>query len=165
MLVSHVIDVVADRAAALLRLRWFVRAPIWFYRARLGLLFGSRLLMLEHVGRSSGRRRHMVLEIVARPSDGRYIVVSGFGARAQWYRNVCADPEVRIQLGGHRPVPARATALTAAQSTGLLAEYAAAHPRSWRTLKPVFERTLGAEITDRTAGLPLVALDRVPLSH
>ncbi|HTM84573.1 MAG TPA: nitroreductase family deazaflavin-dependent oxidoreductase, partial [Mycobacterium sp.] len=39
-----------------------MRAPIWLYRARLGALLGSRLLMLEHRGRTSGARRYVVLE-------------------------------------------------------------------------------------------------------
>jgi hypothetical protein len=41
-------------AAGLLRVRWVVRVPVGLYRARLGFLFGSRLLMLEHTGRKSG---------------------------------------------------------------------------------------------------------------
>lgn len=52
-------------------MRWFVRAPIWLFRARLGFLLGSRLLMLEHLGRKSGGRRHVVLEVVTR-APGSY---------------------------------------------------------------------------------------------
>lgn len=55
-------------AAQLLHVRWFVRAPIWIYRARLGVLFGSRLLMLEHIGRSTGHRRHIVVESARGPA-------------------------------------------------------------------------------------------------
>ena len=40
----------AGWAARLLRTRWIVRAAVWPYWARLGLLFGSRLLMPEHTG-------------------------------------------------------------------------------------------------------------------
>ena len=90
-------------AAGLLRVRWLVRAPIWLYRARLGFLLGSRLLMLEHLGRKSGTRRYVVLEVVARPRPGTYVVASGFGTRAQWFRNVRANPHVRVYAGGHRP--------------------------------------------------------------
>lgn len=68
--------------AALLGTHWLVRAPIWIYRARLGFLFGRRLLMLEHLGRGSGRRRYVVLEIVDHPAAGSYVVISGFGTRA-----------------------------------------------------------------------------------
>lgn len=160
MIASNVTRIVAARGAALLRVRWFVRAPIWLYRARLGFLFGSRLLMLEHVGRTSGQRRHVVLEVIARPKASRYVVASGFGTRAQWYRNVSANPRVRIYLGGRRPALATATVLTDEQGAGALAAYAGTQPRAWRTLKPVFETTLGAEISEQATTLPLVALDR-----
>jgi hypothetical protein len=44
--------------ARVLANRALMRAPIWLYRARLGFLFGSRTLMLEHIGRKSGARRY-----------------------------------------------------------------------------------------------------------
>jgi hypothetical protein len=36
------LPVTAAWAARLLRTRWIVRAPAWLYRARLGIVFGSR---------------------------------------------------------------------------------------------------------------------------
>ncbi|HLS79672.1 MAG TPA: nitroreductase family deazaflavin-dependent oxidoreductase, partial [Nocardia sp.] len=57
----------ADLGVKLLRTRWFVRAPIWAFRARLGFLFGGRLLLLEHTGRTSGKARYVALETVDRP--------------------------------------------------------------------------------------------------
>jgi deazaflavin-dependent oxidoreductase (nitroreductase family) len=96
--------------------RWLVRAPIWLYRGGLGIVFGSRLLMLEHTGRTAGARRYAVLEVIDRPSPGRYVVSSGFGARTQWFRNVQANPHVRVYLGSRRPVPATARLLTPSQA-------------------------------------------------
>jgi deazaflavin-dependent oxidoreductase (nitroreductase family) len=162
MPVTKIAQAVAARGAALLRVRWFVRAPIWLYRARLGFVFGSRLLMLEHIGRLSGARRYVVLEIVARPAPGCYVVASGFGTSAQWYRNVRANPHVRIYVHSRRPAAATASVLTAEQGADALGAYAFAHPHAWRTVKPVFEATLGAEIGERATTLPLVALDRDP---
>ncbi len=156
---SRATRAIASRAAALLRVRRFVRAPIWLYRARLGFLFGSRLLMLEHIGRTSGVRRYVLLEVIARPAPGSYIAATGFGARAQWFRNVQANPQVRVYLGSRRPAPATARALTGEQSASALAAYTNAHPRAWRTLKPVFETTLGAQIGEQKTSLPLVAFD------
>ena len=156
---TRLVDAVAERAAALLRVRHLARAPIWLFRARLGLLFAGRLLMLEHVGRVSGRRRYVVLEVVARPTRRRYVVASGFGTRAQWYRNVLAHPHVRVVVGSRGPAPATATPLSDEQAADALSAYAADHPRTWRTLKPVFENTLDAEIDERGTTLPLVALD------
>ncbi|MEO7373795.1 MAG: nitroreductase family deazaflavin-dependent oxidoreductase [Terrimesophilobacter sp.] len=155
---------VAEAGAGLVRVRWLVRAPIWLYRARLGFLFGERLLMLEHTGRKSGLLRLAVLEIVARPAPDRYIVASAFGTRAQWFRNVRANPQVRLYLGSHRPRAAMARVLTSDQSSTALAEYAATHPRAWQMLRPVLE-TLRAHIDDQTTPLPLIALDLTPQVH
>ena len=146
-------------AAGLLRVRWLARAPIGLYRARLGFLLGSRLLMLEHVGRKSGVRRYVVLEVVARPRPGTYVVASGFGARSQWFRNVRANPHVRVYAGGCRPASATARLLTRDETAAALAAYAAGHPRAWAALKQVFESTLGARISDQEPSLPMIAFE------
>ena len=148
----------AGTAAMLLRRRWIVRAPIGLYRARLGFLFGSRLLMLEHTGRKSGRRRHVVLEIVDCPQPGTFVVASGFGTHSQWFRNVRADPRVRVWTRSRPPAPATARLLTGGETASALAAYAVRHPRTWSALKPVFEQTLGVPINTSEEGLPLVAL-------
>ncbi|HEU5265455.1 MAG TPA: nitroreductase family deazaflavin-dependent oxidoreductase [Jatrophihabitans sp.] len=148
----------AARAASLLRTRWLVRAPIWLYRARLGMLFGSRLLLLEHVGRKTGQIRRVVLEVVDRSEPGRYVVVSGFGTRAQWFKNVLAHPDVRVQVGSRAPRPARARQLAPQEAAAALDRYAAAHPRAWAGLRPVLEETLGARIERTGSDLPMVAL-------
>jgi deazaflavin-dependent oxidoreductase (nitroreductase family) len=146
-------------ASALLRARPLVRAPVWLYRARLGFLFGGRLLMLEHLGRKSGLRRYVVLEVVDHPAPDRWVVASGFGERAQWMQNVRVNPEVRVYLGGRRPAAATASVLQPGAAAHVLQRYAAAHPRAWAMLRPVFEETLGAAITEAGTQLPLVALD------
>ncbi len=148
-------------AAALLRFRWLVRAPIWLYRARLGVVLGSRLLMLEHVGRVTGRRRYVVLEVVDHPGPDTYVVVSGFGERAQWFRNVQADPRVRVYRGSRRPAPAVARRLDADAAAAVLARYAAAHPRSWARLRPVLEQTLGRRIGEHGTEPPVIVIDIV----
>lgn len=146
-------------AARLLRTRWIVRAPVWLYRARLGFVFGSRLLMLEHTGRKTGIRRYVILEAVDRPDPRTYIVAAGFGNRAQWLRNVRATPRVRVYAGSRRPAPATARPLTSEETAVALTSYARRHPRAWAALRPVFENTLGARIDSDGTSLPMVALD------
>jgi deazaflavin-dependent oxidoreductase (nitroreductase family) len=141
-------------AAKALRTRWFVRAPIGLYRAGLGFVFGSRLLMLEHKGRTTGARRYVVLEVVDRPSPGQYVIVSGFGTGAQWYRNIQAEPRVRVSVGLRRSVPATATALSPDESAAALARYAAAHPKAWEKLRATIEHAVGRPVDD----LPMVSL-------
>jgi deazaflavin-dependent oxidoreductase (nitroreductase family) len=145
--------------ARLLGVRWLVRAPIVLYRARLGFLFGSRLLLLEHIGRKSGARRYALLEVVGHSRPGTYMVASGFGARAQWYRNIQVNPRVRVSVGSHKPVPATARPLSAQERNAALAAYAAGPPRPWARLKPVLEASLGAPIDEQQTRLPMIALE------
>lgn len=144
-------------AGRALSTRWLVRAPIWLYRARLGVLFGSRLLMLEHIGRISGEPRYVVLEVVDR-SDGGYTVAAGFGERTQWLRNLDAHPHAHVSIGSRTRVPVVAQRLTPTEAAEAIRRYAARHPRAWTRLAPVFERTLGAPITESGTTLPLVRL-------
>jgi deazaflavin-dependent oxidoreductase (nitroreductase family) len=147
------------RAAALLRVRWIVRAPLALYRARLGFVFGSRLLMLKHTGKKTGARRHVVLEVIGHPRPGSYLVVSEFGVRAPWFRNLRANPRVRVWISGHRPRPAIARPLSSGEAAAALTACAARHPRAWAALKSVLDATLGARIDDHHTSLPVIALD------
>lgn len=148
----------AKAAARLLRSRRLVRAPIWIYKARAGALFGSRILMLEHVGRKSGTPRYAVLEVTDHPSPDTYVVASGFGRKAQWFRNIQADPRVRVYAGSHAPRPAAARVLDQDEADRTLAAYRTRHPKAWERMRPVLEQTLGAPITDTGTPLPLVEL-------
>ncbi len=107
--------------------RALARLPIHLYRMHLGGLMGDRFLLLHHVGRKSGKRRQVVLEVVEHTDDG-YVVCSGFGPKADWYRNVLAHPDVVIQVRRrprrHRP-PARP-----AEGGELMARYAPRHPKA-----------------------------------
>lgn len=149
---------VADFGACLLRNRRLVRAPIWLYRMRAGALLGPRVMMLEHIGRTTGARRYVVLEVVGRPDPDTVVVASGFGEKAQWFRNIVANPHVRVWLGGHRPVAAEAHVLDQRAVDRVLADYRARHRKTWDQFKLVLEQTLGRPITDTDAPLPMVEL-------
>jgi deazaflavin-dependent oxidoreductase (nitroreductase family) len=148
----------ARAGGRLLRSRCLVRAPIWIYKARAGALFGSRILMLEHFGRKSGARRYAVLEVVDHPVPDSYVVASGFGRKAQWFRNIQANRRVRVWAGSRRPVPATARVLDQTEADRALAAYRSRHPRAWERFKPVLEGTLGMTITDTDTPLPMVEL-------
>lgn len=159
---SAIGDFITSVGARLLRVRWLVRTPVWLYRARLGGLFGTRLLMLEHTGRRSGKRRYVVLEVIARPASDTYVVVSGFGERAQWFRNVRVTPHVRVVLGSHRPAPALARLLDYEQATAALDAYRDRHPGAWARFKAILENTLGAPLDAPGTELPIIALQLFP---
>ncbi|MCV7399045.1 nitroreductase family deazaflavin-dependent oxidoreductase [Mycobacterium fragae] len=135
-----------------------MRAPIWIYKARAGAMLSSRVLMLEHIGRKSGARRYVVLEVVDHPTPETYVVASGFGEKAQWFRNVRANPRVRVYAGSRRPAAATARVLTQSEADRALAVYVGRHPRAWQRFKGVLEETLGSPITETNTPLPMVEL-------
>ncbi len=112
------------------------------------------MLLLEHRGRRSGLPRHAVLEVIAHPDPDAYVVASGFGETSQWYRNVTADPDVRVSVGWQRRRPAIATRLSDADADAALSEYARRHPRTWQRLRATLETAL--HTTDLR--LPMFAL-------
>jgi hypothetical protein len=62
--------------------RALFRAPIYLYRLGLGWLFGKCILLLNHIGRVSGKQRQVILEVVEHdPTDGSFVVASGWAHR------------------------------------------------------------------------------------
>ncbi len=114
--------------------------------------------MLEHVGRKSGAPRYAVLEVVDHPSPDTYVVASGFGRKAQWFRNLQVNPRVRVYAGSQAPRRATARVLDRQQADRALAAYRSRHPRAWERFGPVLEETLGQRITDTDTPLPMVEL-------
>lgn len=129
----------ARLGALVLRNRRAVRAPVTLYRWGLGWLLGSRMLMLEHVGRRSGEPRYAVLEVIERPSRDRIVVASGFGRGSQWYRNLATEPRCHVSIGRRRRRPAEARFLPDRQARAVLERYAQEHPSSWEFLRQVIE--------------------------
>lgn len=151
-------NIFAKTGARLLRSPRLMRAPIWIYKARAGALFGSRLLMLEHIGRKSGEPRYVVLEVVSHSSPDTYVVASGFGRKAQWFRNIEANPRVRVYAGSHAPRPATARVVDQQEADRALATYLSRHRKAWEKMKPALEETLGVPITETNTPLPMVEL-------
>lgn len=133
-----------------LRTRWLMRLPIPLFRLGLGWLFASRLLMIEHRGRTSGLRRFVVLECLDREPDGAVLVASGFGAEAQWYRNLRSNRVAYLTVGTVRRRRADPRILGEAESARHLQRYAIAHPEAWRHLK--------ASMTQLACGKPDIRL-------
>jgi deazaflavin-dependent oxidoreductase (nitroreductase family) len=144
--------------AGLLRARPLARAPIRLYEAGAGPMLGSRLLMLEHVGRRSSVRRTVVLEVVGHPTPDAYLVASGFGDKAQWFRNIKINPRVHVNVGNHRSSPATARVVSQQEADRALSAYISQHPGAWKHLRPVLERALGRPITETDTALPVVEL-------
>ncbi|TAK57424.1 MAG: nitroreductase family deazaflavin-dependent oxidoreductase [Dehalococcoidia bacterium] len=132
-----------------------VRLPIALYRVKLGWLLGSRFLLLRHRGRRSGIVRSTVLEVIHRDREaGAYYVAAAWGERAQWYRNVTADPRVGVGVG-RSSFDGIAAILAADDGRRLLDEYRRKHGAAMRGL----QRLLGyATFDELVASTPVVEI-------
>lgn len=142
------------------RNRRIMRAPISLYRAGLGFVFGHRLMMLEHVGRTSGARRFVVLEVVTCPSRDEVIIASALGRTAQWFQNLEAEPACHVSIGLRRRVPATAEILEPDDAARFLATYQTEHPKVWKELDRIMTALHDG---DPDFELPLVRLALQPV--
>lgn len=110
------------------------RMPILLYRIGLGGLLGHRFLLLTHTGRKSGLPRQTVLEVVRYDREtGNYYIAVGFGKHSDWYKNITANPQVKIRSGGDR-VQAKAVQLTPDEAGSELVRYAHEHSTTFKEL-------------------------------
>lgn len=143
-------------------LRWLLRLPIWLYRLNLGWLLGQRFLLLTHTGRVSGSTYKSVIEVVDHDVEsGTYTIASGWGEKADWYRNILKTPDVTIKVGRQQS-KARAVPLSVSEGQEKLIAYAQKHPAAFRELSYLMlgER-LDAdpkEILKMAQKIPLIAL-------
>ena len=66
------------------------------YASGKGWIVGWLILLLEHTGRRSGKR--YVTPLQYEKIRGAYYVGAGRGQKADWYRNILADPRVHVQV-------------------------------------------------------------------
>jgi deazaflavin-dependent oxidoreductase (nitroreductase family) len=76
------------------------KPPQIAYALGLGPLIGRWILLLTTTGRKSGKPRVVPLqyEVV----DGRYYLGAARGGKADWVRNLLADPRVTMRVGKSR---------------------------------------------------------------
>lgn len=144
--------------------RVLFRLPIHFYERGLGWVFGRRLLQLNHVGRVTGKPRRVVLEVVERNAqDGSYVVASGWGSNAAWYRNVRHNPDVTIQIGRIK-LPVTAVPVPTEEGADIMARYASQHRAAAKYLLPRLMgfKVDGSEADFRAVGRYLPFIRFVP---
>ena len=123
---------------------------MYLYRANLGWLLGHRGLLLTHRGRKSGWVYQTVLEVVRYdPATRESVVVSGWGERSDWYRNIKASPALEVRTGRERYAP-EWRLLAPDENQAIISEYARRHPLASRFLGMVFGYPLrGTDVARR----------------
>jgi deazaflavin-dependent oxidoreductase (nitroreductase family) len=137
-------------------------APWLAYRLGLGWLFGHRVVLLEHRGRTTGRPVRTVLHVVRWDPATRHVLVAVRpGPSTDWYRNVLAHPPVRVTIGRERNVPGSAVPLPDDEARSELERARARRPGfPGRVVRPLWAR-LGLD-PGRAPDCPAVMIDLAP---
>lgn len=145
-------------------LRLLFRLPLPLYRYGLGFVLGGRILRLAHTGRRSGLPREVALEVLRHDqTTDSFIVASAWGERADWYRNLVAQPRSEITVG-RRHVPVIARRLSPYASQRELQLYALNHPVAFALgFRFVFGSLPRSEADFRALAnsIPVLALDPI----
>ncbi|MDD2921299.1 MAG: nitroreductase family deazaflavin-dependent oxidoreductase [Anaerolineales bacterium] len=120
-------------------LKFFLKTPVWIYKIGFGgweRLFGAEWMLLTTIGRKSGKPRQTMVDILEHDKDADiYYIEAAYGARADWYKNIQANPLFEAQVG-RRKFHARATELVPDNAADMLVEF-------YRR-KPVYTRSVMA---------------------
>jgi deazaflavin-dependent oxidoreductase (nitroreductase family) len=112
--------------------------PAALYRANGGWILGHRFLCITHRGRRTGRLYRTVLEVLAwQPGTREAVAISGFGRKANWYRNVLAGGAVEVEIARECWLP-QMRVLEPSEAVEVLADY----ERRNRLLAPIVRRVL-----------------------
>lgn len=138
--------------------------PSWFYEHGMGWMLGKRVLALSHRGRKSGREYRTILEAVSFDQEtSESVVASAYGSGADWYRNIQAEPALKIRTGRLDYVPEQRF-LTVDEARKAAERFCREHPMEARLVPRVLP-SIGAAIpidsdlspAELLATLPMVA--------
>ena len=104
------------------------RVAGWHLQRWLTRLIGVDWIVLETIGRRSGRPHTVVVDVVGSDAAGRiFYVQPADGRRAAWVHNVVAQPNIWVRVDGRR-VPARVRDATGAEGAAVVLRFLRAHP-------------------------------------
>jgi len=103
------------------------KLPLLLYRLRLGWLFGTRFMLLTHVGRHSGKVRRTILAVVRFDATTKAIYAVSAWKGSDWYANIHAVPALEVATAFVRYVPIQRT-LSPQEITTTFLNYRTQHP-------------------------------------
>jgi len=118
-------------------LKFFFKVPVWLHKMGFGgweRLIGAQWMFITTIGRKSGKRRETMVDVMDydKAADAYYIEAA-YGARADWYKNIQANPTFEAQVG-RRKFKARASALSTEGAGELLVQFFRSKPAYTRSV-------------------------------
>jgi deazaflavin-dependent oxidoreductase (nitroreductase family) len=118
-------------------LKFFFKVPVWLHKMGLGgweRLIGAQWMFITTIGRKTGKRRETMVDVMDydKAAD-TYYIEAAYGARADWYKNIQANPTFEAQVG-RRKFKAHAGALSTDGAGELLVQFFRAKPAYTRSV-------------------------------
>ena len=139
--------------------KFFFKIPVWIHKMGFGgweRLVGAQWMLITTVGRKSGKPRDTMVDVMDYDkANDTYFVEVAYGSRADWYRNIQANPLFKARVG-RRQFQARAATLANADAGEMMVQFFRRKPAYTRTVMAMvgmkFEgeeelRALGSKLT------------------
>lgn len=140
-------------------LKFFFKVPVWIHKLGFGgweRLIGAQWMLITTVGRKSGKPRDAMVDVMDYDAaSDTYFIEAAYGSRADWYRNMQANPIFDARVG-RRKFKARATPLSNEGAGELMVQFYRKKPAYTRSVMAMvgmkFEneeqlRALGSKLT------------------
>ena len=119
-------------------LKLFFKTPVFLHK--LGIVWwiekftGAQWMLITTTGRKSGKPKQVMVDVMKYDKEtDTYYVQAAYGARADWVRNIQANPVFHGQVG-RRKFEARAVELTAGEGEEMLVAFYRNVPKYARTV-------------------------------
>jgi len=140
-------------------LKFFFKFPVWLHKMGFGgweRMIGAQWMLLTTVGRKSGKPREAMVDVMDyNKAADTYYIEAAYGSRADWYRNIQANPHFEAQVG-RRKFHATAETLTNENAGEMIVNFYRKKPAYTRSVMAMvgmkFEgeeelRALGSKLT------------------
>lgn len=139
--------------------KFFFKIPVWVHKMGFGgweRLVGAQWMLIAATGCKSGKRRETMVDVMDYDAaTGTYYIEAAYGSRADWYRNIQANPRFEAKVG-RRKFHATASPLANEDAGEMMVRFYRAKPTYTRTVMALvgmkFEgeeelRALGSKLT------------------
>lgn len=148
-------------------LKFFFKIPIFMHKIGLGgweKLIGAEWMLISTIGRKTGKRRETLVDVMDYDKmTDTYYIEAAYGARADWFKNIKANPVFVAQVGRWK-FQAQARELNAADTGEMLVRFFRRKPAYTRSVMAMVGIKFKDENELRELGKNLTLLAVKPLS-
>ena len=149
-------------------MKFFFKVPLFMHKLGLGgweRLIGAQWMLLTTTGRKTGKQRETLVDVMDyNTTTDTYFIEAAYGAHADWYKNIQAQPIFQAQVG-RRKFTANAKELDQQDTGEMLVQFFRRKPAYTRSVMAMVGLKFKDENELRALGNKLTLLSVTPISH